>query len=794
MGTERFVALYVEDNALDADLTRRALLASTPPIEVDAVDTIAAAMQRLDADASRYTWAMVDLTLPDGDGLQLLRRIRQLHLPLAVIAVSGTGTEASVFRALKSGVDDYVVKVGDYLHVLADSLFAVHERLRARAERLAAPARVLYIEDSAMEGELARRHLAHHAPHLQIDIVDRLAPAAVDRLLAGGYDVLLLDYRLDDLDAFELVKRVRREGPRALPIVMVTAYGSEDVAVQALRLGVDDYVAKGIDHLGKLPMVLDAAIARAHVLRERERLRESEARLRRVTEHVPGVITVTRYDADGSARATETSRPLDDMLGLTPRGLDDGTLFERVDPADRDALRDALAGAIATRQRRGCEFRIDVPGKGQRWIEWQLSAEAQPDGGVLAYGYLFDTTERHRMQQLAVTARAAEQASRAKTDFLSRMSHELRTPLNAVVGFTQLLESDRNNPLTETQRRWVDHIHRAAQHLVAMIGEVLDLSRIESDQVSMRLEAVDLAEACDDALKLALPVNEKQVAVSVEMPADGLPCFVQADRLRLVQVLANLLSNASKYNRVGGTVSVRAQREGERMAIDIADTGVGLSDEQMLHLFEPFNRLGAEGSSIAGTGMGLVIVKRLVELMAGSLAVASRVGVGSHFTVRLPVATAPLGAPDRVPLPAADAGPAGRVLYIEDNPVNVELVRYAVELRDDIVLQIATTGAEGLRSAAEQPPDLVLLDMHLPDMDGFEIFEALNRLPALAGVPCVALSADALPEQIQRTLLAGFDEYLTKPIDLYELVEVMLRWLKRRAAAAASPATGDRVR
>ncbi len=780
MSTNRPAALYVEDNALDADLTRRTLLGARPPIEVDIVTTIAAAMQRLDRDPARYTWVMVDLSLPDGDGLQVLRRVRQLHLQMAVIAVSGTGTEASVFRALKSGADDYVIKNGDYLRSLPDTLRATHERLRARAEQIAAPPRVLYIEDSAMDSELARRHLAQHAPHLQFDVLDHLGQPAMDRLLGGTYDALLLDYRLDHLDAFDLVKRVRREGPRALPIIVVTAYGSEDVALQALRLGVDDYVAKSADHLVKLPMVLDSAIAHARLVRERERLRESEAKLRRLTEQVPGVITVTHHDA-GAARALYASRPLEDVLGVTLEGLFDGTLAERVDPADRATLLEAIDQVVTTGQGRGCEFRIEVPGKGRCWIEWQLSAEAQPDGAVLVYGYLFDTTERHRMHQLAVAARAAEQANRAKTEFLSRMSHELRTPLNAVVGFAQLLARDPRDPLTETQRRWLDHIQNAAQHLVAMIGEVLDLSRIEADQVSIRLEAIDLLEACDDALKLSLPANERQVEVRIEPPGDGLPCVVLADRLRLVQVLSNLLSNAIKYNRVGGTVSVRVEREDDLLAIDIADTGIGLSDVQLGHLFEPFNRLGAEGSSITGTGIGLVIVKRLVELMAGTLTVASRVGVGSHFTVRLPLAAAGPGSPmPSAAEPSAVYGLRGHVLYIEDSAVNIELVRCAAETRTDIELRVATTGAEGLRAAIQRPPHLVLLDMHLPDMDGFEVFRALRQHPALADVPCVALSADALPEQIERTLQAGFDGYLTKPIDLQQLVGVMLQWLRRR--------------
>jgi PAS domain S-box-containing protein len=392
-----------------------------------------------------------------------------------------------------------------------------------------------------------------------------------------------------------------------------------------------------------------------------------------------------------------------------------------------------------------------------------------------------DITARKQTQAALLAAQAAERANAAKTEFLSRMSHELRTPLNAVLGFAQLLQMDTSAPLSAQQQAKLQHIESAGAHLLAMINDVLDLSRIESGGMPLTAETVALRVAVEEATALvANAARDAGVRLLIEPPdpKTAIGEHVQADHLRLRQVLVNLLSNAIKYNREHGSVTVRwgATRQGDAVQLQVLDTGQGLSPEQREHLFEPFNRLGAERSSIEGTGIGLVVTQRLVQLMGGSVQVQSQPAIGSCFTVTLPSAMgggtrpAPLGAtPAAVPAP----GPRRTVLYAEDNPMNVELVREVMRLRADCRLVIARNGREALAMAQSERPDLLLLDMHLGDMTGLDVLQRLARDPQLARVPAVALSADAMPAPIAAAQRAGFHAYLTKPLDVAEFLRVV---------------------
>jgi len=383
---------------------------------------------------------------------------------------------------------------------------------------------------------------------------------------------------------------------------------------------------------------------------------------------------------------------------------------------------------------------------------------------------LEDITGRKRIEQAMLAAQSAERANAAKTQFLSHMSHELRTPLNAVLGFSQLLLLDGADPLTPGQRAKLRHIEDAGAHLLAMIDDVLDLTRIESGGLALSPETVALPELAREVVAmLAGAAAQAGVAVQVvATPANGAD-HLHADHLRVRQVLVNLLGNAIKYNRRGGQATLRwlADADGE-VRIEVRDTGPGLTAEQRAHLFEPFNRLGAERSPVQGTGIGLVVTQRLVQLMGGRIEVESAPGAGSCFAVVLPRARH-LPA-DRAPAPAPVAPPAAAtqrtVLYAEDNPMNVELVRELVRLRPAWRLVVARDGREALRLARTEAPDLLLLDMHLGDMTGLDVQRELAADPALAALPCVALSADAMPGPMKAASQAGFAAYLTKPLDV----------------------------
>ena len=392
-----------------------------------------------------------------------------------------------------------------------------------------------------------------------------------------------------------------------------------------------------------------------------------------------------------------------------------------------------------------------------------------------------DISERQRMQEAMSSARAAERASKAKTEFLSRMSHELRTPLNAMLGFAQLLRVDPRHPLHDDQRTKVAHIERAGAHLLAMLTDVLDLSRIEAGSLPMSIEPL----AVNDVIEAALAMTSTQATdASVQLlatpPEAGLR--VRADQLRLRQVLVNLLSNAIKYNRRSGQVLVEALGLDDEVVISVSDTGRGMDAQQLAHLFEPFNRLGAERTPVEGTGIGLVIVKRLVELMQGRIEVSSQPGEGTRFRVWLPRAERQTEAEDsdfsqrvRTNFGGLDTGVDATLtlLYAEDNAINVELLRQVMRMRPQWHLEIARDGHAAIAMARAEPPDLLLLDMHLGDMSGLDVSDALMMDAHTALIPRVALSADVMPDQIAEARQRGFIEYLTKPLDVSRLLHLL---------------------
>jgi PAS domain S-box-containing protein len=460
------------------------------------------------------------------------------------------------------------------------------------------------------------------------------------------------------------------------------------------------------------------------------------------------------------------------LRGLEPRGSEGLALHERralVHPDDVDAMIREYDDSARERRPSSTQFRVRWPDGSWHWLASRSLPIFDEHGVVLRrIGVNWDVTPAREAEQAHQERLLAQRESRAKSQFLARMSHELRTPLNAVIGFAQLLLADKSLPDREQSREQLQHVQAAGQHLLALVNDVLDLSSLDTGEIHLDLQRVELAALHEAALPMVAALAD---AHGVRLERGELGLAVLADATRLRQVLLNLLTNAIKYNHPGGWVRVQAHRLGEQVVLQVHDSGRGLAGEQLQHVFEPFNRFGLEGKGIEGTGIGLAIVKANVERMGGTVQVQSTLGVGSVFEVRLPCASS-TPAPLAMPAPVITTSPGvapdvrnGRLLYIEDNPVNALIVRELVAQRGQLTLDEADDGASGIHSAREHRPDLILVDMQLPDIDGLEVLRRLRADPSTAAIPCIALSANAMPEDIQRALGAGFADYWTKPLD-----------------------------
>jgi signal transduction histidine kinase/ActR/RegA family two-component response regulator len=460
--------------------------------------------------------------------------------------------------------------------------------------------------------------------------------------------------------------------------------------------------------------------------------------------------------------------------------------------------------ALAFKASRGIEdtYELTYICADRRRFPAVVSITALRDESGQIIGYLLigsHNSVRKRVEfELNNAMELADQANLAKSEFLSSMSHELRTPLNAILGFAQLIGSGTPAP-TVAQQRSIDQILKAGWYLLDLINEILDLALIESGKLSLSLEPISIAEVMRESRAMIEP-QATQRGIRLSFPQLEVPYLVTADRTRVKQILINLLSNAIKYNRVDGAVQVDCAVTAKgRLRISIRDTGEGLAPEQLAQLFQPFNRLGQEARTGEGTGIGLVVSRRLVELMGGLIDAESTVGAGSVFSIELNLSAethGPVVAVRPVSVasaPGSNTVPRHTLLYVEDNPANLMLVEDIVARRPDIKLLSAHDGPEGIALARSALPDVILMDIHLPGMSGIVALQMLREDPLTARIPVLAVSANAGPRDRSRGLEAGFFAYLTKPINVVEFLDSLDAAFKSANVPSIGAATGKRT-
>ncbi len=506
-------------------------------------------------------------------------------------------------------------------------------------------------------------------------------------------------------------------------------------------------------------------------------LRESEARLRSILDTVPDAIII--IDELGtiesfSPAATRMFGYMEEqamgqnvklLMAQPYRDQHDGYLEHFRDTGEKRVI--GTGRTVVGRRQDGSTFPMEL-----------AVAEAQGGPRRIFTGFVRDITDRQRVEKELNAARAtAEAANQAKSDFLSSMSHELRTPLNAILGFAQLMASDVPAP-TPVQTASIDQILQAGWFLLSLINEVLDLSLIELGKLTMSPEPVSVPEVLGSCRAMMEPLALKR-DITMTFPDFEAPCVVLADQTRLKQVLVNLISNAIKYNRPKGTIAVECfARTPEQVRITVTDTGMGLTPEKLVQLYQPFNRLGQEIGVEQGTGIGLVVTKRLVEAMHGTIGVESEVGIGTSFWVDLkstgPDLFAQMNPAAFLPPATANDGlPVTTLLYVEDNPANLKLVEMLIARRPNMKLITAGSGVLGVELALAHMPDAILMDINLPGISGLKALSILRRESSTAHIPIIALSANANPRDIERGLEAGFHKYLTKPIKVDELMATL---------------------
>ncbi|MET0355690.1 MAG: PAS domain-containing protein [Cellvibrio sp.] len=516
-----------------------------------------------------------------------------------------------------------------------------------------------------------------------------------------------------------------------------------------------------------------------------EALRESEARQERIIQSSNDGIWEWYANSGGfhfSRRCWELIGYQDNDDEIT-QGEDKIVVWRKhIHPQDLTRFDQALADHLAGKAPFDIEYRLFGKDKKLHWVRARGRATFNENGQPTRMsGANMDMTQIKLAEQRVIQAKvAAEKANQAKSEFLSSMSHELRTPLNAILGYAQLFEYDLN--LTPQQVSNIREIRKAGDHLLQLINDVLDLAKIESGKMTVSLEPVLASRTIKEAFTLVQPqADAKGIILSNKInPAENY--YVIADNVRYKQALINLLSNAVKYNNVGGEVEVGLRVIDQKtLRLDVRDNGNGIPANRQAEVFQPFNRLNAESSQVEGSGVGLVITKQLVEMMNGKLDFESSEGIGTHFWIDLPLAhdwnqqqKEIIKSGEYVPTQLTLSTPKN-VLYIEDNPTNIRLLQQFFQRHDCLNLDIAEEPFVGIYKARNEQPDLIILDINLPGMDGFEAMSVLQKDPLTKHIPVIGLSANAMPYDIERGIKSGFFEYLTKPVDMNKLIETLNR-------------------
>jgi PAS domain S-box-containing protein len=769
VGAERmlgYTAAEVMNKITPADISDpQEVIARAKALSVELGTTITPGFEALVFKASRGIEDIYELTYFRKDGSRFpavvsvtaLRDAQDAIIGYLLIGTDNTARKQAEEALLKAGALQSAIFNSANFSSIATDAKGVIQIFNVGAERMLGYTAAEVMNKITPADISDPQEVIARAKALSVELGTTITP---------GFEALVFKASRGIEDIYELTY-FRKDGSRFPAVVSVTALrDAQDAIIGYLLIGTDNTARKQVE---------------AEQKRLDQRLRDQQFYTRSLIESNIDAIMTT----DPSGIITDVNKQMEALTGCTRDELI-GAPFKNyfTDPERAEA---AIKLVLSEKKVTNYELTARARDGKETVVSYNATTFYDRDRrlqGVFAAAR--DVTERKRLDQvlqeknveLESAKSAAEKANLAKSDFLSSMSHELRSPLNAILGFAQLMESD-SPPATPSQKESIAQILQAGWHLLKLINEILDLAKVESGQVPLSQEPVSLAEVMLECQGMIEP-QAQQRGISMTFPPFDIPYFVHADRTRVKQVLINLLSNAVKYNREHGTVEVKCTESTPgRIRVSVGDAGAGLNPEQLAQLFQAFNRLGQEAGGEEGTGIGLVVAKRLVELMGGLIGVESTVGVGSVFWFELISVAAPHlsmeegGAAEVAQPQVPREARLHTLLYVEDNPANLKLVEQTIARHADMHLLTAVNGNSGIEIARASQPDVILTDINLPDINGFEVLKILRSDPATAHIPVIAISANAMPRDIERGLKAGFFRYITKPIKLNELMDAL---------------------
>ena len=750
-------------------------------------------------DQGKFDCVILDYMLADSTGLNVLHQIKSIQPDLPVLMISSYNQSAIERGMITVGLDASLSKDELSLEKLTQTLIKILPTNKSGLQTTTSMdkntisfqglegMKILLVDDTPKNLDVLSQTLGDKGLDISIALNGKVALNLVSK---HPPDLILLDIMMPIMDGFETCHELKNNDLwKNIPVIFITALTEEENLIKAFSLGAVDYITK--------PFRPEEVLARVNThLRAAKLLKAKDLLINQVTnkEIQLSILMASMLDGlivvDRNQKIRTTNPVAEKIFGYSPYEMG-GKNFDCFIPDNgKGELQNYFNHNLNSKNSppSGKSFKLEGIKKSGDKIPLELSINeinfypeeysSKIKFEKLFVGVVRDISQRIESEkQIAKALEAAEKANSAKSEFLAKMSHELRTPLNSILGFSQLFLLNMDHPEQSSNKDNINRIYKSGKYLLGLIDEILDLARIESGEIRISMEPVEIFSLIDEVIVFSQPIAAEHNVHLINDSLESQGMYCQADRSRLKQVLLNLVSNAIKYNIEEGTTTLSITKGVEKLRINVSDTGPGLSEEHQVAIFQPFNRLNADNSKIAGTGIGLTITKELTSLMNGTVGVESIVGKGSTFFVELDSAEKPTENVSSTfqqvgtQLSPPKDGKIHTILYVEDNPNNLRLIEQALILNKNTRLISAPQAEMGIDLAKAHDVDLILMDINLPGMDGVEAMKIMRRIEKTRNLPILALSANAMERDIQSALREGFNDYIVKPIDIAEFLE-----------------------